>query len=504
MTSNETSLFRRRRSIRIASALILVVGLTTTIGARAQSVTTLLSFDGANGSYPYGGLIQARNGYYYGTTNAGGANSCEGNGCGTLFEVTATGALTTLYNFCSQSNCADGDRPGPGLVLGIDGSLYGATFDDGPYWYGTVFSVTPAGKLTTLYSFCRQINCPISPYSSVLLQARDANFYGTTSGGGAHGSVFKMTPKGKVTMLYHFCSQSNCADGADPYGAALIQYGGTPTSEGSFYGTTLHGGDADLGTIFKITPSGKFTRLYSFCSQNNCTDGFDPIAGLTKAAAGDLHFYGTTYGGGLDNCIGNVGCGTVFKITPTGTLTTLYKFCSQSNCPDGANPFAGLVLGTDGNYYGTTTAGGAYGNGTIFQITPTGALTTLYSFCSQSNCTDGTAAYGLLLQATNGTFYGTTLQGGSNNEGTVYSLNMSLGPFVSLVRNTGQVGAQVEILGQGFTGTRAVSFNGKAAKFVIHSGTYLTATVPQGASTGFVAVTTPSGVLQSKTKFWVW
>jgi uncharacterized repeat protein (TIGR03803 family) len=511
MTSSRTNSFNRPRSLVIGSAFIFAIWLTTAIASPAQTLTTLFSFDGADGIGP-DVLIQARDGNYYGTTYYGGANSCKGSnyGCGTAFRITSTGALTTLYNFCSLTNCTDGFHPND-LVLGLDGNLYGTTNSGGAYGFGTVFKITPTGKLTTLHSFCARSNCPGGDFPDTLLQATDGNFYSTNFESGRHGqgTVFKITLTGTLTTLYAFCAKSNCSDGANPAGE-LIQYGGGSKFEGDFYGTTVAGGLDDnnncsnggCGTVFKITPKGTLTTLYQFCSQSNCTDGAFPYAGLTKAAAGDLHFYGITYGGGFNiyDCYG--GCGTVFKITPKGTLTTLYQFCSQSNCPDGANPVAGLVLGTDGNYYGTTTFGGAYGDGTIFRITPTGTLTTLYNFCSQSNCEDGSNPWGV-FQATSGTFYGSTSQGGSHNDGTVYSLNMGLGPFVSLVRNSGKVGAQVEILGQGFTGTTAVSFNGTAAQFVVHSDTYLTAKVPTGASTGFVTVTTPGGVLQSSTKFWV-
>jgi uncharacterized repeat protein (TIGR03803 family) len=170
------------------------------------------------------------------------------------------------------------------------------------------------------------------------------------------------------------------------------------------------------------------------------------------------------------------------------------------------------VQATDGNFYGTTSGGGAAcysdtGCGTVFQITPAGKLTTLYSFCTSGYplCADGISPDGL-AQATNGNFYGTTPQGGASTAcgdgcGTIFSLATGLGPFVSFVRSSGKVGANVEILGQGFRGTTGVSFNGTAANFVVHSHTYLTATVPQGATTGVVNVTTPDGTRQSNLVF---
>jgi uncharacterized repeat protein (TIGR03803 family) len=214
-----------------------------------------------------------------------------------------------------------------------------------------------------------------------------------------------------------------------------------------------------------------------------------------QAPNGDL--YGTTPGGGDYNS------GTVFKLTPGGKLTTLYSFCAQSNCPDGYGPYAGLVLGTDGNFYGTTVEGGVatcdspYGCGTVFKITPQGKLTTLHRFKE----TDGALPFGGLVQATNGSFYGTTTAGGPTNVGTIFSLSMGLNPFVAFVRASGKVGQTVGILGQGLTGTTGVSFNGTSAQFKVVSATFLTATVPAGASSGVVTVKAPGGKLTSNQPF---
>jgi uncharacterized repeat protein (TIGR03803 family) len=212
----------------------------------------------------------------------------------------------------------------------------------------------------------------------------------------------------------------------------------------------------------------------------------------------DGNFYGTTSEGGTKNH------GTVFKITPSGILTTLYNFCSQANCADSGSE-AGLVQATDGTFYGTLAFGGGNGSGSIFQMTPTGVLTMLYSFCSQSNCADG-ARPGALMQGTAGNFYGATSGGGGSSNcsdgcGTIYDLSMSLGPFVAFVRASGKVGATAEILGQGFTGTTAVSFHGTSAPFFVRSDKYLTAIVPRGATTGLVTVTTPNGPLTSNVPF---
>ncbi len=296
-----------------------------------------------------------------------------------------------------------------------------------------------------------------------------------------------MTPSGTLTTLYEFCSLPGCADGAVLFDA-LVQ--GT---DGNFYGTTWGGGGGNGGTVFKITPSGKLTTLYSFCVQYYpyCGDGSNPI----KLVLGnDGNFYGTTAYGG------SYGEGSVFKITPTGTLTTIYNFCTQIACTDGAVPRDGLTLGSDGNFYSTTYYGGADNQGTIFQITAAGVLTTLFSF----DGTDGRYPIQHLFQATNGTFYGVTDNDGSSGDGTVFSLSVSLSPFVETVPTSGKVGTKVIILGNKLTGSTSVTFNGTAAAFKVVSSTEITATVPTGATTGKVQVTTKSsGTLTSNVNFQV-
>src|ERR1017187_6676031 len=326
----------------------------------------------------------------------------------------------------------------------------------------------PAQTLTTLYSFDGTDGQePVG----ALVQATNGDLYGTTERGGSGinngGTVFRITPGGTLTTLYSFCPQTNCTDGFGPK-AGLVQ-----AANGDLYGTTWGGGVNSQGTVFKITQSGTLTTLYSFCSQTICTDGEVPFAGLVQPANWDL--YGTTRNGPAN------GQGTVFKIPPGGTLTTLYNFCSQTNCTDGRNPYAGLVQAANGDFYGTTFYGGANNNGTIFKITPTGRLTTLHSFCSQTNCTDGAAPDAGLVQDTNGDFYGTTAHG-SNNHGTVFRLSVGLGPFVKPRPPFGKVGAAVKILGTDLTGATSVGFNGTAAVFEVVSSSEITTTVPSGAS----------------------
>jgi uncharacterized repeat protein (TIGR03803 family) len=498
--------------IKVCVVLLLcattVTGTLTQTGASGPAAapifTTVHSFDFTDGAYPYAGLVQGTDGYLYGTTFGGGCGQGdEGEGCGTVFKMTPSGNLTSLYIFCSQGGdeCTDGLFPRASLVQGTDGKFYGTTSNGGGGYdddNGTVFSITASGKLTTLYTFCLQGGeyCPdgSAPFAG-LVQGSDGSFYGTTIVGGANGdyeggTVFTITPSGELTTIYSFCSQGSykCTDGESPDGTLVL---GT---DGKFYGTTIGGGTYGYGTVFSITTSGTLATLYSFCAQKDCPDGAEPEAGLVQGRDGN--FYGTTFQGD-----------TVFKITPSGNLTVLYHFCSKSGypCPDGQEPAAKLVQGTDGNFYGTTEIGGTKGFngddcsdgcGTIFQITPKGELTTLYDFCSQTDCADGSEPQSGLIQDTNGTFYG-MVPGGAGGYGLVYSLSVGLGPFIETAPTSGKVGAVIKILGTSLTSVTNVRFNGIEAKFTIVSASEITTTVPTGATTGPVRVITPTGKLQA-------
>lgn len=480
----------------------LCVAFATPASAQFKSIA---SFNSTNGADPeYGPLVQGRDGNYYGTTAGGGAN-----GFGEIFKVNAGGTVNPIYSFCSQSHCADGENPAAGLVLGTDGNFYGTTLYGGdvsdcgiPYGCGTIFKATPQGVLTTLYTFTK--SSPGAGPVAGLVEGTDGSFYGTTGSEGGDGTIFKITLKGALTPLHTFRE----VDGMLPYGGLTL---GT---DGNFYGTTSEGGmspacNDGCGTVFKMTPAGKLTTLHSF----NLTDGANPIGGVVQASNGN--FYGTTSAGGTNEAVGcgqgaNTGCGTVFEITSQEIFSTLYNFCSQTSCADGMSPYGTLVQGADGNFYGTTYLGGAnsvceFACGTVFELSSASALNTLHSFDS----VDGSYPWAGLLLSTQGDLYGPTYDGGTSGNclygcGTIFSESVELSPFVKLVTFSGKVGSTIEILGQNFTSSTTVSFNGTpATSLSVRSGTYLSAVVPSGATTGYVTVTTASVSLQSNKVFLV-
>ncbi len=362
------------------ASIVALFCLTTAVASLAQTYTAVAGFSPAAGEVPQSPLVQGTDGNFYGTTFIGGSNAIEqycggvdnSHGCGTVFRVTPAGKITALYSFCSQASCADGGQPLAGLTLGANGNLYGTTSTGGAN------NVVSGGT-------CNDLGC---------------------------GTVFEITPAGKLTVLHNFCALDSCTDGVFANNLVLGY-------DGNLYGTTTSGGSSPLnspcqsgcGTVFKITPSGEFTTIYTFCSKVNengaCLDGMIPVAGLTQATNGK--FYGTTLYGGTS------GWGDVFEITPDGKFTQIYSFCSQPNCSDGIqrDPGGQLVQAAGGNFYGTTGSAGVNGGGTFFVMTPSGQLTTLYSFCfsDSSPCPDGSNPASLSL-GTDGNFYGITIGGG--------------------------------------------------------------------------------------------
>jgi uncharacterized repeat protein (TIGR03803 family) len=400
-----------------------------------------------DGSTPYfGSMIQGKDGNFYGTTIYGGQYSA-----GTVFKVTPGGLESVVYAFTGGPSGLDGSgmpgstdgwAPQGGLIQGKDGNFYGTTSSGGGEngdGGGIVFMLTPSGEETVLHRFPDVVATTSdgsNPYAGVI-QGSDGNFYGTTYNGGAfnssgngRGTVFMVTPEGVETVLHSFSGNGaveGSTDGAYP-NSTLIQ-----ASDGNFYGTTNSGGATmgfagGDGAVFKITPTGIESVLYSFGAPLfSNPDGIAPIAGVIQAADGN--FYGTTSNGGANSV------GTVYMVTPAGVESVLYSFTgSRSGNPstDGSYPFGGLILGTDGNFYGTTEVGGLYNEGIVYKFTGGGSETVLYSFTGNdgiSGSKDGSEPWAGLLQGSDGNLYGTTRIGGAFGGGVVFRItNVITGP----------------------------------------------------------------------------
>jgi uncharacterized repeat protein (TIGR03803 family) len=317
------------------------------------------------------------------------------------------GKEKVLCSFCSQQNCTDGSEPF-GNLIAVKGTLYGTTFEGGTTDSGTVFSLDPkTGTETVLYSFCSRQNCADGFDPLAGLVAAKGALYGTSFAGGSHGfgTVYALdTKSGAETVLYSFCNQENCTDGSEPIAGLLAV-------NGMLYGTTSAGGSHNYGTLFALDPgTGAEQVLHSFGSG---TDGYTPEAGLTDVK-GTL--YGTTYTGGAS------GNGVVFAFDlKTGAESVIYSFCSRQNCTDGSEPFAGLDAAKD-TLYGMAANCGANDYGAVFAFDlKTGAETVLYSFCSRQNCTDGEVSDAGLIDV-KGMLYGTTYSGGASGQGTVFAV----------------------------------------------------------------------------------
>ena len=389
------------KTLGSAAALVLV-GLSLLVGnVGAQTLNVLHWF----GSTPNDGINPQAVLMQGSDGNFYGTTSSGGtNGDGNVFRISPSGSFTSLYSF--GRSLTDGQSPDFGLVQASDGNFYSTTGLGGSNNEGTVFRISPSGTETTLYQFG---STPIDGQtpSSGLVQGSDGNFYGTTYYGGITnwGTVFRTSPSGSYTSLYSFGSTPS--DGENPVGGVI------QGSDGNFYGTTYHGGTNGDGSVFRISPSGYYTNLYSFVGSPG--DGANPNAGVVQGSDGD--FYGTTLYGGAANH------GTVFRINPSGVYTSLYSFIGQPFPNNyGFVPFAGLVQGSDGNFYGTTVFS-SIGYGSIFRTTPTGNLTYLYFF---QNPTNGKGPVATVVQGADGSFYGTAEQGGTSNSGTIFKLTVPL------------------------------------------------------------------------------
>jgi uncharacterized repeat protein (TIGR03803 family) len=375
------------------------------------NLTVIHSFSGADGSGPFAGLLQAADENFYGTTSSGGQMND-----GTIFKMDSSGALTTLHSFSG----GDGGGPYAGLIQAADGNFYGTT-------PGTIFKLESSGVLTTIHVFAGGPNDGAFAFAG-LIQATDGNFYGTTHGGACFpplftrcpGTVFRMDTSGNFALLYKF---KGGRDGASPVGGLL------QAADCNFYGTTTAGPvNYDLGTVFRMDSTGSLTTLRVL----TLFQGGSPEAGLIQAADGN--FYGTTSTGGAFEQ------GTVFKMDSAANVAVLHAFTGS----DGSFPRGGLVQASDGNLYGTTPGGGANclpaGCGTVFRMDTMGNLTTLHNFAGPP--TDGLQPLAGLIQATDGNLYGTTYGGGASfsQDGTVFKIDTA-GNLTVLHNFTGSDGS---------------------------------------------------------------
>jgi len=395
--------------------LSLLAGWSVTLTAHAQSAVPIFSFDasGTNGQYPEANLTLGSDGNFYGTTESGGASTNDG----TIFKVTTNGTFATLVNF----NGTNGANPLAALTLGPDGNFYGTTEYGGNtigntnvngagLGGGTVFQVTTNGTLTTLVNFAATNGA--YPHGGLLL-APDGKFYGTTASGGPnglpYGTLFRVTTSGALTTLTNF----NNSNGADPIAGLTL------APDGNIYDTTQSGGSAGYGTVVEWATNGTLATLANFNGTNN---GVFPSTGLTLGPDGNL--YGTTSESylfayvipGYGTIYYPFGNGTIFQITTNGVLTTLVDF---DNYDAGITPNANLTLGPDGNFYGVTARGGSSGVGTIYRVTTNGILTTLVSF----NNTNGAYSTAGLTLGPDNNLYGPATAGGAGGNGTVFEFD---------------------------------------------------------------------------------
>jgi uncharacterized repeat protein (TIGR03803 family) len=451
-----------------------------------------------------GGLTLASDGNFYGTTTLGGTF-----GYGTVFRADSFLNLTVLHSF----NGTDGANPHTAPVQGPDGNLYGVTSS------GTTYRITlPAGTFKQLPKSIPN-NYPTNQYATnaPLYLASDGNFYGTSTAGGTsgNGTAFRMTTAGAISVVYNFTGGT---DGAMPYGP-LTQGGGADTN---LYGTTYGGGSNGCGAIFKLTLKGALTPLHSFdaCSSGFNNDGAQPYPGLLPA-------YGQLYGA---NSFGGAnGWGTLYKITTGGTFTKLFDMGSpQAN---GAFPYTTLLQGTDGTIYGTTFNGGSDSGGDLFSLTVSNPIAILQivgpifvlpgvpvqflgnnlthtfevTFAGEQAQFQVQADTYIKVQVPGDAVDGivaVTLDSGlqMQTQSAIHVLPIITG----LDPLSGAPGTQVVITGGGFAAAKKVSFGGvKATNFSIQDPTHILATVPSGAKTGKVKVTTPNGTATSKQTFTV-
>jgi uncharacterized repeat protein (TIGR03803 family) len=411
---------KRIRSHRLTGSLagVFLAGLALVGACRGQAVTNLGGFSVTDGAFPLG-LAQGTDGNFYGTTATGG-----GAGLGTIFRMTPQGLVSIIYRFSSQNLYADGANPTCGMILASDGNFYGTT-SRGSLSQGTVFRIgmgTGPGFLHLFGTASGPAHDGTVPMGS-LVQNLDGKLYGTTSAGGTagKGTVFQLGLDGTYQILHNFGDGSVAGDAISP-AVGLVR-----DAQGNLYGTSFHGGSYNQGAVYKIDTQFRLSILYSFNQSTAITFGTTalssggcyPNSKLLLGADGNL--YGTTA------AVPGYGFGTIYRITPTGTETVLHYFGDGSVTNDGQQTASPVEQGenalvqspTNGSIYGTTSAGGLNGKGVLFAMTPAGQVTILHSFGDSSVTNDGTVPLSGVIFGTDGNLYGTTGEGGTTGW-TVY------------------------------------------------------------------------------------
>ena len=397
-------------------ALAIAIAIAFAAAAHAQTYTmsTTYSFGPtiADGETPVGGLVLDAKGNVYGVTQYGGyqLGGCDEGGCGTVFKLDPSGKKTTLHQFTATGN--DGALPNAGLAIDKAGNLYGTTVFGG-VGFGVVFKITPAGKYSTLHAFGRTTSDGRWPLGPVTLDSA-GNLYGTTSDlntctaecpstvkDAGYGVIWKLSPKGVETLLYAFGINGSpvanvIRDGqGNLYGAAFSGW----STETAFYG----------GVLFKLPAKGSESTLYTFCSEPNCADGVNPSYTARDSKG---NFFALVLG------TETWSQGAIAKVTPAGVENLVYQFCTLENCQDGGVAMGPLLI-SGGNLYGTAADGGTYENGVVWELTPSGTETVLYSFINGSE--DGYGPASGIVTDSQGNLYGTA-QGGEYNLGVVWKL----------------------------------------------------------------------------------
>ena len=401
----------------LSVAVLLSTGTSVVMG-QVPSITTLAHFSGANpgtpeGSSPQGALIFGADGQLYGTAEQGGAGSGSGNGV--AFKMTTGGTVTTLAEFGGTTT---GSSPNGTLTLADDGYYYGTTAAGGSDGDGTVFQLTPTGTLTTLYTFKELTKKDTGTVPKThLTRGKDGYLYGTTSQGGnnGYGTIFKILPGSPNTPIrvVDFSGQGGNARGSLPSALLLA-------TDGNFYGTTEGGGIYSNGTVFRLTPVGAFTTIADFGSLTGTYTGpISPRSELIQVASGVM--YGTSAGGGTS------AAGTVYSVTTAGVNKVVINFTGDTGSYVGSTPEAPLYLATDGYFYGTTRLGGTSQRGTVFRFIPGGVFKSLIQFTGGATVY-GAYPRAPLVQDNEGHLFGTTSGGGQNSLGTIFSLTDALPP----------------------------------------------------------------------------